>query len=100
MRFFSSACFSYLSHSTALCRSFVLFPDVKAKFVKLHPGHRVACVAFVVRSLFQTCAVGGSPSPSPNLKSTAQPSGVNLKEGGVGHNARLDTMWNDKKETE
>ncbi len=80
--FFSSACFYYLSHYIALCRSFVWFPDVKAKFVKLHPGHRVACVAFVVHSLFQTCAVGGSPSPSPNLKSTAQPSLRGKPEGG------------------
>lgn len=49
---------------------FLSFPYVKTTFVKLHPGHRVACVAFVVHSLFQTCAVGGNPSPSPNLKST------------------------------
>lgn len=73
--FFSpSACFSYLSHYIAFCLSFVKFPNVKAKFVKLRPGHGVACVAFVVHSLFQTCSVGGSPPPSPNLKSTAQPS--------------------------
>lgn len=43
-----SACFSLLV--TLYC--FLSFP-VKATFVKLHPGHRVACVAFAVHSFFR-----------------------------------------------
>ncbi len=46
--------------------SVVRFPDVKAS-VKLHPGHRVACVVFVVHSRFQTCVVGGWLKGQPSV---------------------------------